>query len=192
MKRLALATVVLLSAAPLAFTQSTTWAIDNAHSGVNFTISHMAISKVHGHFGVTSGTIVLDQTDPAKSSVQAAIDVSSVDTGNSGRDTDLKSDKFFNVAASPTATFVSTSVAKSGSGFTVNGNLTLHGVTKPVVLQVEGPAGPVTGPMDKKPHSGYSATTTIKRTDFGIAAGYPNAMVGDEVALTIDLETVQQ
>ena len=192
MKRLALAAIALLLAAPLAYTQSTTWTFDAAHSGVNFTISHMAVSKVHGHFGISSGTIVLNPADPAKSSVQATIDVSSVDTGNSQRDTDLKSDKFFNTAANPTATFVSTSVAKSGNGFTVNGNLTLHGVPKPVVLQVEGPTGPVTGMMDKKPHSGFSATTTISRTAFGVGANMPSAMVGEEVAITIDLETVQQ
>ena len=82
-------------------------------------------------------------------------------------------------------------MVKSGSGFTVNGNLTLHGVTKPVVLQVEGPTGPVTGRW-KKPHSGFSATTTIDRTAFGIGANFPSAMLGEEVAITIDLETVQQ
>ena len=192
MKRIVLAQMTLLLAAPLAYSQATTWAFDTAHSGVDFTISHMALSKVHGHFGITSGTIVLDPADLAKSNVKAAIDVSSIDTANSQRDTHLKSADFFDAATNPAANFVSTSVAKSGNGFTVAGNLTLHGVTKPVVLQVEGPTGPVTGPMDKKPHSGFSATTTIKRTDFGIGANFPSAMVGDEVAITIDLETVQQ
>lgn len=191
MKRLAFAVFILSITAPLAFTQPTTWAFDSAHSGVNFTISHMAVSKVHGHFGITSGTIVLDPADLAKSAVQATIDVSSVDTGNSQRDTDLKSDKFFNTATYPTATFVSTSVAKSGNGYTVAGNLTLHGVAKPVVLQVEGPTGPVTGMMDKKPHSGFSATTTLNRTAFGVG-NLPSAMVGEDVEITIDLETVQQ
>jgi len=192
MKRSALLAVILLFTVPFAFAQPTTWVFDSAHCGIEFTISHMALSKVHGHFAITSGTIVLDPADLAKSSVQATIDASSVDTGNSQRDTHLKSADFFNAATFPAATFVSTSIAKSASGFTVNGNLTLHGVTKPVVLQVEGPTGPVTGPMDKKPHSGFSATTNIKRTDFGIGANFPSAMVGDDVAITIDLETVQQ
>ena len=192
MKRLAPAVILLMLAAPLAFSQSSTWAIDGAHSGVDFAISHMAVSKVRGHFGITSGTIVFNQTDIGKSTVQATIDVSSVDTANSQRDTHLKSADFFNSASFPSASFVSTSVAKSGDGLTVTGNLTLHGVTKPVVLQVEGPTGPVTGMMDKKPHSGFSATTTLNRTDFGIGANFPAAMVGDQVALTIDLETVQQ
>jgi polyisoprenoid-binding protein YceI len=192
MKRLTLALILPLLAAPLAFSQSSIWAIDAAHSGVDFAISHMAVSKIHGHFGITSGTIVLNQADIAKSTVQATIDVSSVSTGASERDTHLKGADFFNAGAYPSATFLSTSVAKSGDGLAVTGNLTLHGVTKPVVLQVEGPTGPVTGMMDKKPHSGFSATTTINRMDFGVGANFPGPMVGEQVTLTIDLETVQQ
>ncbi len=80
---------------------------------------------------------------------------------------------------------------KHGNGLTVNGNLTLHGVTKPVTLQVEGPTGPVTG-MDHKPHEGFSATTTISRTAFGIATSYPASVVGDDVKLNIDLDVVKQ
>ncbi len=86
---------------------------------------------------------------------------------------------------------MSTSVAKSSGGLTVAGNLTLHGVTKPVTLEVEGPSGPVNG-MDHKPHAGYSATTTIDRTDFGVGAKVPAAMVGTEVKLSIDLDAVKQ
>jgi polyisoprenoid-binding protein YceI len=91
----------------------------------------------------------------------------------------------------PTASFTSTSVVKNGAKLTVTGNLTLHGVTKPVILDVEGPSAPVPG-MDHKPHSGFTATTTIKRTDFGIGTKFPAAMVGDEVKLTIELEVVKQ
>ena len=91
----------------------------------------------------------------------------------------------------PTATFVSTSVSKSGNGLTVSGNLTLHGVTKPVVLQVDGPTGPING-MNKKPHSGFSATTNVKRTDFGIATGFPTAAVSDDVALTFHFDVAKQ
>jgi polyisoprenoid-binding protein YceI len=91
----------------------------------------------------------------------------------------------------PTATFTSTSVARDGSNLAVTGNLTLHGVTKPVVLQVEGPTGPVPG-MDHKPHSGFAATTTISRTAFGIATKFPASVLGDDVKLTIDLDVVKQ
>ena len=95
------------------------------------------------------------------------------------------------MAKFPTATFESTSVVKRGSGLTVTGNFTLHGVTKPVVLDVEGPSGPALG-MDHKPHSGFTATTTISRTAFGIGAKFPDAMVGDAVKLTIEVEVVKQ
>lgn len=190
-KRFSFVFGLLLLAAPLAQAQSSTWIPDKAHSGVDFSILHMSLSRVRGHFGNIGGTIVLDESDITKSTVNVTIDVNTVDTGVASRDGDLKSASFFDVAQFPTATFVSTSVAKKSGGLTVNGNLTLHGVTKPVVLQVEGPTGPVPG-MDKKPHSGFSATTTISRTAFGIASKFPAAVVGDEVKLTIDLDVAKQ
>lgn len=178
-------------AGALALAQTSTWLPDKAHSGVDFTILHLGLSNVRGHFGNIGGSIVLNEADITKSTVNVTIDVTTVDTGVSHRDDDLKGANFFDVAQFPTATFVSTSVAKSGNGLTVSGNLTLHGVTKPVTLQVEGPTGPVPG-MDKKPHSGFSATTTISRTAFGIATKFPAAVVGDEVKLTIDLDVAKQ
>jgi polyisoprenoid-binding protein YceI len=191
MKKLSLLTGLLTLAAPLAFAQTSTWVPDKMHSGVDFTVLHMSLANVRGHFGNIGGSIVLNEADITKSTVNVTIDVSTVDTGVSGRDNDLKSPNFFDAAQFPTATFVSTSVAKTGSGLTVNGNLTLHGVTKPVVLTVEGPTGPVPG-MDKKPHSGFSATTTISRTAFNIASKAPAAMIGDDVKLTIDLDVAKQ
>jgi len=181
----------LVFAASLAFAQTSTWVPDKAHSGVDFSILHMSLSNVRGHFGNIGGTIALNEADITKSTVNISVDVASVDTGVASRDADLKSANFFDVSQYPTVTFVSTSVAKNGNGLTVSGNLTLHGVTKPVVLQVEGPTGPVPG-MDKKPHSGFSATTTISRTAFGIATKFPAALVGDEVKLTIDLDVAKQ
>jgi polyisoprenoid-binding protein YceI len=191
MKRLALTIGILALAAPLALAQTSTWVPDKAHSEVDFAILHMSLSKVHGHFGNIGGKIITNDSDITKSSVEVTIDVSSIDTGNSMRDNDLKGASVFDVQNFPTATFTSTSVTKNGSNLTVNGNLTLHGVTKPVVLQVEGPTGPVPG-MDKKPHSGFSASTTISRTAFGIGTKYPAAMLGDDVALTIDLDVAKQ
>jgi polyisoprenoid-binding protein YceI len=181
----------LALAAPLALAQTSTWVPDKAHSSVDFSISHMSLSQVRGHFGNIGGSIVWNEGDITKSTVNVTIDVTTVDTGVAPRDADLKSDHFFDVAKFPTATFVSTSVSKGGSGPTVSGNLTLHGVTKPVVLQVDGPKGPLPG-MDKKQHAGFSATTTVKRTDFDIATKYPSSMVGDDVNLTIDLDMVKQ
>jgi polyisoprenoid-binding protein YceI len=151
----------------------------------------MSLANVRGRFGNIGGQIVQNDADIAKSTVNITIDVTTVDTGVPPRDADLKSDHFFDVAKNPTATFVSSSVAKNGTGLTVNGNLTLHGVTKPVTLQVDGPTGPVSG-MDHKPHEGFSATTTISRTAFGIASSYPASVVGDDVKLNIDLDIAKQ
>jgi polyisoprenoid-binding protein YceI len=191
MRRFALSAAILVFAASGAAAQTSTWVPDKAHSEVEFSIVHMALSKVHGRFGNIAGSLVLNDADVTKSSVNMTIDATTVDTGVSARDADLKSANFFDVAQFPTATFVSTGVARSGSGLTVTGDLTLHGVTKPVVLQVDGPTGPITG-MDKKQHAGYSATTTIDRTAFGIGGKFPESMLGDEVKLSIELDVAKQ
>ena len=192
MKNLALTLGALLTVLPMTVMgQTSTWSPDKAHSEVNFSILHMSLSKVHGRFGLASGQITWNEGDVTKSSVNMVIDVNTVDTGVAPRDNDLKSANLFDVAQFPTATFVSTSVAKTGNGLTVNGNLTLHGVTKPVVLQVEGPMGPIPG-MDHKPHAGFSATTTLSRTAFGIGSKYPAAVLGDDVQLTIELDVAKQ
>jgi polyisoprenoid-binding protein YceI len=191
MKRSALALSLFTLAVPLAIAQTSTWVPDKAHSEVDFTVLHMSLSNVRGHFGNIGGQITWNEADITKSTVNVTIDVSSVDSGNSMRDGDLKSANFFDTAQFPTATFVSTSIAKTSTGLTINGNLTLHGVTKPITLQVDGPAGPVQG-MDHKPHSGFSAVTSIKRSDFAIASKYPASVVGDDIKLTIDLDIVKQ
>ncbi|MGD0902638.1 MAG: YceI family protein [Terracidiphilus sp.] len=191
MKRLAFATGILALAAPLALAQTSTWISDPAHSEVDFSITHLSISKVHGRFGKVAATLAYNEADVTKSTVTATIGVATVDTGVEQRDTHLKSADFFAVESFPTATFTSTSVVKNGSKLTITGDLTLHGVTKPVVLEAEGPVGPVPG-MDHKPHAGFSATTTISRSAFGIGTKFPAAMVGDEVKLEIDLDVVKQ
>ena len=191
MNRLTIVTGILALAAPLAFAQTSTWTSDPAHSEVDFSISHLTVSNVHGRFGHVTASIAYDEADVTKSTVNATIDVSGVDTGEDARNNHLKSPDFFDAAANPTATFTSTSVAKTDNGLIINGNLTLHGVTKPVVLHAEGPRGPAPG-MDHKPHAGFSATTTVKRTDFGIGAKFPSTVVGEEVKLDIELEVVKQ
>ena len=191
MKRLALVTGILALAAPLALAQTSTWTSDPNHSEVDFSITHMTVSNIHGRFGHVNATIAYNEADVSKSTVNATIDVTGVDTGEEARNNHLKSPDFFDVATFPTATFTSTNVAKSANGLTLAGTLTLHGVTKPVVLMADGPRGPAPG-MDHKPHAGFSATTTIKRSDFGIGGKFPGAMVGDEVKLNIELEVVKQ
>jgi polyisoprenoid-binding protein YceI len=190
-RRLALTLGALALATPLTLAQTSNWAPDKAHSSVDFTILHLSLSNVRGHFGNVAGTVSWNDADITKSTINITVDVTTVDTGVGARDNDLKSPNFFDVAQFPTATFVSTSISKTSSGLAISGNLTLHGVTKPVVLQTSSPKGPITG-MDKKPHCGFSGTTTIKRTDFGIGAKVPAAVVGDDVALTFDLDLAKQ
>ena len=186
---------LLLAAAmfvmPIAQAQTSTWTPDKAHSGVDFSITHLSISKVRGHFNLSGGEVLWNEADVTKSKVNILIDVKSVDTSVAMRDADLKSDAFFDTAKSPNGTFISTSITKASSGLTIAGNLTLHGITKPVVLQVEGPQGPVTG-MDKKPHMGFSATTMLDRTAFALGLKYPSSAIGNEVKLTIDLDLTKQ
>jgi polyisoprenoid-binding protein YceI len=191
MKRLVSLTGILALAAPLALAQTATWVSDPNHSEVDFSIIHMSVSKIHGRFGNVNASIVYNEADVTKSTVTATIGVDTVDTGVDARNTHLKSPDFFDIATMPTATFTSTSVVKNGNHLTVTGNLTLHGVTKPVVLDVVGPNGSMTDPKGKV-HTGFSATTTLDRTAFGIGSKFPAAMVGNDVSLDIELEAIKQ
>jgi polyisoprenoid-binding protein YceI len=190
-KLLKIASLALALAAPVAFAQTSTWKSDPAHSEVDFTIKHLGVSNVHGRFGHVDATIVYDDKDITKSTVNATIDIAGLSTGESARDNHLKTDSFFDVAKYNTATFVSTSVAKGGSGLLISGNLTIKGITKPVVLDVEGPSAPVTG-MDKKLHTGFAATTILHRSDFGIGSSFPAAVLGEDVKIEIDLDAAKQ
>ena len=181
-------TFLLASSLPA---QTAIWTPDKAHSSVDFSITHLSISKVRGHFSLASGEVLWNEADITKSKVTMTFDVNSVDTDNSRRDSDLKSDGWFDTAKFPTATFTSTAVTREAGGLRLAGTLNLHGITKPVVLTVEAPRGPVTG-MDKKPHMGFSATATLNRADFAVGSKYPEAVVGNEVKLTVDLDLAKQ
>ena len=175
--------------------QATQWKIDPMHSEADFAIKHMAISTVHGSFHGLSGMITLDPANLAKSSVEATIPVDTVDTGVAPRDNDLKCPRFFDAAQFPTMTFKSTSVHKAGDHYDVTGDLTLHGVTKPVVLKLEELGKEETG-MDKKSvHRGFTATTTINRQDFGLAfngtLSSGDAVLSDEVKIEIDIDAAK-
>jgi polyisoprenoid-binding protein YceI len=197
MKRLAsaaLIAVAVLAFPALAAAQATTWNIDPAHTHSSFTIRHLVISNVRGEFGKTTGTIVLDEKDLSRSSVEAAVDTSTIDTRVADRDTHLKSPDFFDVQKYPAMTFKSTKVEKAGKGkLKVTGNLTIKDVTRPVVLNVDGPTAEIKDPWGKT-RRGLSATTTINRKDFGlnwskmVEAG---PVVGDEVKIEIEAELLQ-
>jgi len=191
MRRLILPAFLALFLAPAIPAQAATWTPDQAHSEVDFSVLHMSLSNVHGRFGNVTGAVNFDPSDIANSFANVTIDLSGIDTGESARDAVLKSASFFNVEKYPTATFVSTKVEKTADGLAVTGNLTLRGITKSVVLTVEGPNGPVTG-MDQKLHAGFTATASIDRKDFGIGTSFPSGIVGDQVKLSIDLEIVKQ
>jgi polyisoprenoid-binding protein YceI len=183
-----LAALLLTGASALA--QPSTWTIDKNHAQTNFQIRHMGVSTVRGSISGVTGTIVWDPNDPSKSSVVATIDTNTVNTNNVNRDTDLKSDKYFNVATYPTMTFKSTSVSRVDGKLQVVGDLTLAGVTKSVTLAVDGPTAPQKG-MGGKQVIGLSATGTVKRSDFNFAPKMPTMALGDEVKITIDVEANQ-
>ncbi len=185
--------IAMLAVLP-ALAHADTWQIDPAHTNVEFTVRHMMISNVKGQFQKTSGTITTG-SDPALAQIDATIDASSVDTRVERRDTHLKSPDFLDVAKYPTITFKSTKVEAAGPNkFKVTGDLTLHGVTKPVVLDVETSGAPIN--MMGKMHAGASATTQIKRSDFGLTSNKAleagGVMVGDEVAISIDVEAIKK
>ncbi len=168
-----------------------TYTIDPQHSQAGFSIRHMMLSNVRGAFSKVSGTIDYDPAKPAASKVNATIDMDSVDTHDADRDKHLKTPDFFDVAKYPTMTFKSTkAVAKGKTGLTVTGDLTLHGVTKSVVLDVDGPTAELKDPKGSK--RGASATTKIHRKDFGItynkALDNGGVALGEDVDVTLDVE----
>ncbi len=169
----------------------TTWTIDKNHTQVDFQIRHAAVSNVRGSLSNVTGTVVWDEKDLSKASVNAVIDATTVSTNNDSRDKHLKSPDFFNVEKFPTLTFKSTSVTRSGGKLQVIGDLTLAGVTKSVTLDVDGPTAPVKG-MQGGLVTGFSATGTIKRSDFNFGSKYSTPILGDEVKFTLDLEADQK
>ena len=170
-----------------AFAQSSTWTIDPNHSQVNFAIKHLQVSTVRGSISGVTGTVVWDDKDPSKSSVEATINTTTVTTNNEKRDGHLKSADFFNVEKFPTMTFRSTAVTGASGKLQVVGDLTLAGVTKSVTLDVDGPTPPQKG-MGGKLVTGFSATGKLKRSDFNFGSKFGEPMLGDEVQFTIDVE----
>lgn len=170
--------------------QVETWQIDPNHSAAQFAVRHMGISTVRGAFSKVTGTVQQDPADPTKTSIDVTIDTNSLNTRVEMRDKDLRGPNYFDVEKFPTMTFKSKKVESDGKGkLKVTGDLTIKGVTKEVVLQVDGPNGPIKDPRGNS-HLGATATTAISRKDFGVS-GAP-AMVGDDVAITLDVEMVKQ
>ena len=176
--------------------QTITYVIDPSHSTAGFKVRHLMVSNVRGEFSGVAGTVVFDAEDPANSKVEAAIDATTIQTRDSQRDQHLKSADFFDVEKFPKIAFVSKKVAPVGDGeWRVVGDLTIHGVTREVALDVEGPTPEVKDPWGNV-KIGASATTKLNRRDFGLVfnmvleAG--GVMVGDEVAIELELELARQ
>lgn len=174
---------------------TTTWTIDPVHSAAEFRIRHLMIANVRGRFTGVAGNLIYDPADLTQSSVEASIDVSTIDTRDAQRDTHLKSADFFDVEKFPAMTFHSSRVTRRADGsIAVAGPLTIHGVTREVEFAVEGPTPPVKDPWGNT-RVAVIATTTISRKDFGLewntALETGGVLVGDEVGITLELEFVQ-
>jgi polyisoprenoid-binding protein YceI len=175
---------------------TSTWQIDPQHTAAQFSVKHLAISTVRGGFSKVTGTVIFDDKDVSKSTVDVTIDVSTVDTREPNRDKDLKSDHFFDVEHYPTMTFKSKKVEQASPGkLRVIGDLTIHGVTKEVTLDVDGPTAPVKDPWGNQ-RVAVNATTKINRQDYGVKwnATMDNGgvVVGDDVSINIDAEMIQK
>jgi polyisoprenoid-binding protein YceI len=185
-------TTSTLAAQPLA-TEQATWTIDAAHSEVGFEVKHLMISKVRGRFGAVTGTIVLDAGDPSRSSVNAEIDVTSIDTRQEQRDVHLRSADFFDVERFPAITFRSRAVERTGNGFRVAGDLTIRDVTREVVLDATD-EGRGTDPWGGE-RAAFSASVVIDRRDFGLtwnqALETGGVLVANDIRISLDIQAVK-
>lgn len=186
MKKLILLTAaVLLQTAVFA---QTTWKVDKAHSRLQFTVTHMAVSDVDGNFKDFDVTITTTKPDFSDAKFELTAQAASINTGNDMRDGDLKSDHFFNVSVNPTLTFTSTHITKTTANhYKLSGNLTIHGITKPVTMNLWY-RGTILNPMSKANDAGFQLTGTISRTAFNIGSMYPNAVLSDDVIIKADGE----
>ena len=175
---------------------STTWLIDPAHTAAGFSVKHMMIATVRGQFKGVTGTVNWDDQNISNSVVDVTIDANTVDTGEPKRDADLRSANFFDVAHYPTITFKSTKIERiSAAKMRVAGNLTIHGITKPVILDVEGPSGAIKDPYGNT-RVALNATTTVNRMGYGVKWNAKmdggGIVVGDDVNINIDLEMIKK
>lgn len=175
-----IASLLALSATTFA---QTTWSVDKAHSRLGYSVSHMTISEQEGNFKDYDVKITTTKDDFSDASFEVTINVNSINTENEMRDKHLKSPDFFDAEKFATITFKSTSFKKvSGKQYKLTGDLTLHGVTKPVTLTAVY-NGTVENPMSKKPVAGFTITGAIKRADFGFATAMPAAVLGETISL---------
>ena len=191
---LLVAVVSILSGAT-AVAQTSTWSIDPNHSTAQFTVRHLAISNVSGSFTKVTGTVQFNDKDITQSQVDAVIDASSIDTRVADRDKDLRSPNFLDVEKYPTLEFKSKRIVNTGGKLQMIGDLTLHGTTREVTLDVDGPTPELNDPWGNV-RRGFSASTTINRKDYGVVWNNTlktgEAVVGDSVKIQIDVELIKK
>jgi len=189
----AIATAALLFPA---LSSASSWQIDPDHSNIQFKVRHLMVSNVKGVFHKVSGLVEIDDQDITRSKVNVTIETASVDTGVPKRDEDLRSANFFDVARYPAMTFVTKKVVKSGlDSLKVTGDLTIHGVTREVVLDVDGPTPSIKDPWGGM-RRGATAATRINRKDFGLTYNKVletgGVVVGDDVAISLEVELIRK
>ena len=189
------AATLLLAAAAGVFAEPASYTLDTAHSSATFSVRHLMVSNVKGNFQVTGGSAVWDPKNLAASKLEAIIDVTSVDTRDPKRDAHLKSPDFFDAAKYPQIKFESTRFTQNGEVLEIAGNLTIRGVTKPVVLKVDGPTPVVKDPWGNI-RIGAAAVTKVNRKDFGVNWNSNldggGVVVGDDVNIALEVEMVQK
>jgi len=196
MKRYITPMIALFVLAAPVFTYAVTWEMDPAHSSFQFKVRHLTVSNVKGDFGKFRGVVVIDDKDITQLRLEVTIDAGSVNTGHAQRDEHLRGPDFFDVAKHPTITFVSRKVIKAdGNRLKVTGDLTLHGVTREITVDVEGPTAEVKDPRGNF-RRGATATTKINRKDFGLSwnkvLDSGGLVVGDEVNIYVEVELVRK
>lgn len=189
MKKLIIIAGTMLMSYTASFAQ--TWSLDKSHAKLGFSIVHMKISDVEGSFKSFDVKVTSSKADFSDASIELTADVNSINTENESRDKHLKSPDFFDAEKYPTLSFKSTSIKKvKGNMYALTGNLTMHGVTKPVLLNVTF-NGSTENPMSKKQVAGFKIAGLLKRTNFDIASSTPNAMLSDDVKLVANVEIVK-
>ena len=184
--------ILVMSLSLAVSAQQQSWTNDPAHSRLGFVVKHLGISKISGSFSNFSVKVITTKADYSDMKVSVTAKTASINTGVEMRDNHLRSADFFEVEKYPELTFVSTSSKKiSDKKFELTGNLTMHGVTKPVTLAVDY-YGSVVNRMNQKETFGFHIAGTLKRTEFGIAPNFPTQVVGDDISIVADAEFVKE
>ena len=193
MKKITLIATIVLAVTFFSFTvvTNTVWSYDNAHAKVGFSVTHMMVSDVEGSFKKATATLTSSNADFTDAVVEMSAEAGSIYTDNDMRDNDLKSSSYFDTEKFPSVTFKSTSFkkAKAANTYTVKGNLTMHGITKPVTLVAVARLG--VNPMSKKNIAGFKISGKVNRLDFGIGSGTPSAIISNEVIIDANAEFIK-